>query len=175
VFDSDVDRADNGLMFGVSERGGDQPDCGGALEQHQRVDGAGLSDCSRRFDKRGLQCDGISCHDSSKATLTATADSVSQMDVIQIDGSTSQPSTPHEVQLNWDAPTPTSDPVVGYNVYRSTSGASNFALLSSSTDTQTSYDDTTVTSGVTYDYIVKSVDSEGVESAPSNSTSVTVP
>ncbi len=112
---------------------------------------------------------------AAKATLTATADSVSQTDVIQLDAAAAQPSTQHEVQLNWDAPTPTSDPVVGYNVYRSTSGTSSYALVSSSPDTQTSYDDTTVTSGVTYDYIVKSVDNEGVESAPSNSVSVTVP
>jgi fibronectin type 3 domain-containing protein len=95
--------------------------------------------------------------------------------MIQLDAAAAQPSTQHQVQLNWDAPTPTSDPVVGYNVYRSTSGASNYALLSLSTDTQTSYDDTTVTSGVTYDYIVKSVDSQGVESAASNSSSITVP
>ena len=110
-----------------------------------------------------------------KATLTATAGSVSQTDVIQLDTAAAQPSTQHEVQLNWDAPTPTSDPVVGYNVYRATSGTSNYALVSSSPDTLTSYDDSTVTSGVTYNYVVKSVDSEGVESAPSNSTSVTVP
>jgi fibronectin type 3 domain-containing protein len=112
---------------------------------------------------------------AAKATLTATADGASQTDVIQLDAAAAQPSTQHEVQLNWDAPTPTSDPVVGYNVYRSTSSTSNYALLTSSTDTQTNYDDTTVTSGVTYYYVVKSVDNEGVESPPSNSTSVTVP
>jgi fibronectin type 3 domain-containing protein len=112
---------------------------------------------------------------AAKATLTATAGGVSQTDVVQLDAPAAQPATQLEVQLNWDAPASTSDPVVGYNVYRSASGTSNYALVSSSTDTQTSYDDTTVTSGVTYDYIVKSVDSEGVESAPSNTISITVP
>jgi fibronectin type 3 domain-containing protein len=48
-------------------------------------------------------------------------------------------------------------------------------LLSPSSDTRTSYDDTTVKSGVKYDYIVRSVDSDGAESAPSNKTTVTVP
>ena len=112
---------------------------------------------------------------AAKVTLTATADNVSQTDVIQLQASTAQPSTQHEVKLNWGAPSPTSDPVVGYNVYRATSGASNYALLSSSVDTQTSYSDTSVQSGATYQYIVKSVDSRGAESAPSNSTTVTVP
>jgi hypothetical protein len=112
---------------------------------------------------------------AAKATLTATAGGVSQTDVVQLDAPAAQPATQLEVQLNWDAPASTSDPVVGYNVYRSASGTSNYALVSSSTDTQTSYDDTTVTSGVTYDYIVKSIDSEGVESAPSNTISITVP
>ena len=110
-----------------------------------------------------------------KVTLTATADSVSQTDVIQLQASTAQPSTQHEVTLDWDAPAPTSDPVVGYHVYRTTSGVSNYALLTSSADTETSYSDTTVVGGVTYQYVVKSVDSRGVESAPSNSTTVTVP
>jgi len=95
--------------------------------------------------------------------------------VIQLNAPAAQPSTQHEVKLSWDAPTPTSDPVVGYNVYRATSGVSNYALVSSSPDMQTSYTDTTVKSGLAYDYVVKSVDSQGVESAPSNSTSVTVP
>jgi len=112
---------------------------------------------------------------AEKATLTATADSVSQTDTIQLDAAAAQPSTQHEVRLSWNAPTPTSDAVVGYNVYRATSGVSNYALVSSSPDAQTSYADTTVKSGLTYDYIVKSVDSQGVESVPSNSTSVTVP
>jgi fibronectin type 3 domain-containing protein len=108
-------------------------------------------------------------------TLTATANGVSQAAVIQLEGATAQPATQHAVQLSWNAPAPTSDPVVGYHVYRATSGGSNYALLSPSPDTQTSYDDKTVTSGLTYDYIVKSVDSDGVESPGSNMTTVTVP
>jgi fibronectin type 3 domain-containing protein len=48
-------------------------------------------------------------------------------------------------------------------------------MVSSSVDTQTSYTDTSVQSGTTYAYMVKSVDSKGIESAPSNTTSVAVP
>lgn len=55
-------------------------------------------------------------------TLTATANGVSQAAVIQLEGATAQPATQHAVQLSWNAPAPTSDPVVGYHVYRATSG-----------------------------------------------------
>jgi fibronectin type 3 domain-containing protein len=41
--------------------------------------------------------------------------------------------------------------------------------------TQTTYVDSTVQSGMTYSYEVKSVDSSGVESSPSNVISVTIP
>ncbi len=66
------------------------------------------------------------------------------------------------------------DPIAGYHVYRSAGSSSNYSMLSS-LDTQTTYTDTTVQSGSTYDYIVKSVDTKGVESAPSNPISVTIP
>lgn len=105
-------------------------------------------------------------------TLTATAAGVSQTDVIQL---ALAGSTPHQVQLSWDAPPATSVAIVGYNVYRTTAGGSNYGLLSSSIDTQTNFLDATVQSGVTYDYVVKSVDSSGAESAPSNATEVTIP
>jgi fibronectin type 3 domain-containing protein len=80
----------------------------------------------------------------------------------------------HEVDISWSAPSSSPDPVVGYNVYRSAgSGASQ--LLNPSVQTPTSYVDSTVVSGSTYSYIVKSVDSAGVESVPSNQITVTVP
>jgi fibronectin type 3 domain-containing protein len=81
----------------------------------------------------------------------------------------------HEVDLTWDAPSSSSDPIEGYNVYRSPSGTSQFQLINSSIDVQTIYVDSTVQSGLTYDYIVKSVDYSGVESVPSNQVTVTVP
>ncbi len=80
----------------------------------------------------------------------------------------------HEVDLTWDAPTSSADPVAGYHIYRS-SGSSGYQLLNSSLDTQTTYVDSNVQSGVTYDYVVKSVDSSGVESTASNEATATVP
>jgi hypothetical protein len=108
-------------------------------------------------------------------TLTALADGVSQTAVIQLQGAGGSVSTQHQVLLTWDAPNASSDPIVGYKVYRAAGVGSSYAPLSSSVDTQTAYTDATVQSGLTYDYMVTSVDSNGVESLPSNSTVVTVP
>jgi len=108
------------------------------------------------------------------ATLTATADGVSKTAVFQLDSSTGTPPTQHTVELNWVPPTSSAAPVVGYRVYRAASGGS-YELLNSALDVDASYADTAVQSGVTYDYVVRSVDSAGTESAPSNETTVTVP
>jgi hypothetical protein len=82
---------------------------------------------------------------------------------------------PHQVDLSWDAPAGSADPIAGYNVYRSPGGASTYQLLNPSVDTLTTYVDSTVQSGFAYDYIVESVDASGVESAPSNVIGVTIP
>jgi fibronectin type 3 domain-containing protein len=81
-------------------------------------------------------------------------------------------ATSHQVNLSWNAP---SGLVSGFNVYRALSGSTSFARVNSSVDPNTSYTDSTVKSGTSYDYTVKSVDSSGVESAPSNKTTVTIP
>jgi hypothetical protein len=79
------------------------------------------------------------------------------------------------VELNWQAPSSPDDPIAGYNVYRSPSGISTFQLLNSSIEAQTAYADNAIQSGQAYDYIVKSVDDFGVESAPSNTFTITIP
>lgn len=63
---------------------------------------------------------------------------------------------------------------MGYNIYRST-GSSSFQLVNSSTVAQTTYVDDTVVSGSTYNYVAKSIDSNGAESTPSNQIAVTIP
>jgi fibronectin type 3 domain-containing protein len=77
--------------------------------------------------------------------------------------------------LTWDAPTGFSDPVAGYNVYRSPSGGTSYQQLNTSAITQTTYVDTTVQAAQTYDYIVESVDASGVTSAPSNMIGAPIP
>ena len=109
-------------------------------------------------------------------TLTATANGVSQTLAIQLEGSSGTPSsTPHKVQLSWNAPSATSDPIVGYKIYRATGTSTNYVSLNSSVDTQTTYTDSSVQGGNTYEYVVRSVDKAGVESSPSNPTTVTIP
>jgi hypothetical protein len=53
--------------------------------------------------------------------------------------------------------------------------ASTYQQLNTAVVTQTSYVDTGVQDGQSYDYIVESVDSSGIESAPSNTATVPIP
>ncbi len=78
----------------------------------------------------------------------------------------------HEVDLSWIAPTNAPD-VAGYNIYRA-AGSGSLVLLNSSLDVTLTYVDKAVSTG-SYSYVVKSVDSSGMESTPSNEITVTVP
>ena len=78
------------------------------------------------------------------------------------------------VNLAWNAPAST-DPAVSYNVYRAPSGSTTYAQINAKPVTATSYTDTTVAGGKTYDYEVESVDASGAASAPSNMAAVVVP
>jgi hypothetical protein len=82
---------------------------------------------------------------------------------------------PHQVALSWDPPGSSTVPITSYNTYRLTAGGSAYQLLNSSVGLQTTYVDKAVQSGVTYDYIVTSVDSTGAESVPSNTATATIP
>ena len=84
-------------------------------------------------------------------------------------------ATAYSVDLTWDGPSTSADPVEGYNVYRSPSGASAYSLLNTGVTLTTAFTDNTAQSGNAYDYVVTSVDSSGVESAPSNTFAVTIP
>jgi fibronectin type 3 domain-containing protein len=90
-------------------------------------------------------------------------------------GASASGSGSHQVTLNWDAPTSSSDPVVGYDIYRATGGSSTYQLLNSSADVQTTYVDTAVQASATYVYYVTSVDSSGVQSTSSNQVTATIP
>jgi hypothetical protein len=81
----------------------------------------------------------------------------------------------YAVNLSWNAPASSTDPVAGYNVYRAPSGSTNYTQLNTAAVTQTAYSDTTVLNGQTYDYIVESVDASGVTSSPSNMAAEAIP
>jgi len=76
------------------------------------------------------------------------------------------------VSLTW---TGSIDPVVGYNVYSSTTSGGPYTKLNSSLISNTSYTDQTVQSGFTYYYVATAVNAQGQESVYSNQASATVP
>jgi fibronectin type 3 domain-containing protein len=80
-----------------------------------------------------------------------------------------------EVILSWDAPPSSTDPVASYDAFRAPSGSTAYAQLNAAPITTTSYTDLTISASQTYDYIVESVDANGVTSAPSNEAVVSVP
>ncbi len=78
----------------------------------------------------------------------------------------------HTVKLTWKA---SSSPVVGYNVYRSTTPAVKYVKINSSLVHGISFTDVTVESGLTYYYVARAVDARGYESTNSNEASATIP
>ena len=109
---------------------------------------------------------------TGQLTITSTS-STNGTAVITLSGTGTAGS--YAVDLSWEAPTNSTDPVAGYNVYRAPSGSSTYQLLNSSVDGQTTYVDSTVQSGHSYQYIVESVDDSGVESVPTSPITVTIP
>jgi hypothetical protein len=81
-------------------------------------------------------------------------------------------SSGHSVRLNWGAST---SGVQGYRVYRSGTSGGSYALLTSTLVTGLSFDDTTVSLGTTYYYVVTAVDAAGDESVYSNRATAVIP
>jgi hypothetical protein len=106
--------------------------------------------------------------------ITVTSNSFTNGTVVIALSGTGTPRV-YVVDLSWDAPLDSADPVAGYNVYRSLAGSAGYELLNASVDPDTTFVDSTVQNGLSYDYIVESVDSSGVESVPSAVVSVTIP
>jgi hypothetical protein len=116
-----------------------------------------------------------------KPTIAGTLTDQLTISSNSITGSTTQvalsgtaTAASHEVDLYWNPPTSSTDPVVGYNVYRAI-GSGSYSLINSTPVVATAYVDTGVVSGSTYSYMVKSVDAVGVESSASNTTTATIP
>ena len=103
------------------------------------------------------------------ATLSITDNASGSPQAVSLSGTGSP-----DVILSWGA-SPSSG-VVGYNVYRgTTSGGESSTPLNSTPINGATYVDENVTAGTTYYYVVTSVGSNGVQSAPSNETEATVP
>jgi fibronectin type 3 domain-containing protein len=117
-----------------------------------------------------LQFDPTTSGNATGQLTIVTNSSSNSTAVVSLTGS----SSAHKVALNWDAPTG-NDPIAGYNVYRAVAAASSYQRLNSRPNTDTTFTDSSVQSGQSYDYMVRSVDLSGVESKPSNKTTVTIP
>lgn len=77
------------------------------------------------------------------------------------------------VKLSWNAST--SPDVVGYDVFRGKNPGGPYNQLNSSPHKTTSYKDRHVSDGETYYYVVKAVNSNGVESTFSNQAQASIP
>ncbi len=106
-------------------------------------------------------------------TLTSNA-TAGTSTVIHLTGTGAAAAVTYSVDLTWNAPGSSADPVVGYKVYRAV-GSGAYTLLTSSAVSATAYTDATVSSGTSYNYEVTSVDAAGLESAPSNIWTGTIP
>lgn len=77
------------------------------------------------------------------------------------------------VNLAWQAPDAAST-IAGYNVYRAVSGTGAYAQLNGSPVTATTYSDASAGTG-NWDYVVRSVDANGMLSGPSNVYTAVIP
>jgi len=81
----------------------------------------------------------------------------------------------HSVDLKWSA---SPSAVVSYNVYRSTQAGGPYQFLHQVVDSSSGdklYTDSNVQRGLTYYYVVTSLDSNGTESVYSNEAAAQVP
>ena len=108
---------------------------------------------------------------SAPGTVAFVSDATNSPTTETLTGSGTQQQSGHSVALSWN---PSSSQVVGYNVYRRASGGS-YAKINPSVSATTSYTDTSVQSGTTYDYVTTAIDSSNVESAYSNQATATIP
>jgi hypothetical protein len=103
------------------------------------------------------------------ATLTITDNASGSPQTVNLSGTGSP-----DIILSWTASSTSG--VVGYNIYRgAASEGESSTPLNSTPINGTTYADENVTAGVTYYYVVTTVGSNGVQSAPSNETEATVP
>jgi hypothetical protein len=83
------------------------------------------------------------------------------------------PLPQHSVALSWDASGDSN--VVGYNVYRSNNFGGPYTQINSELDPLTNYTDGTVQGGQTYFYAATALDTDGLESKPSNIAKAVIP
>lgn len=93
--------------------------------------------------------------------------------VVNAMGGTCVTGTARSVELTWTAST--SPGVTGYRVYRSTASGGPYTEVTTAPVAGTSFTDQIVQGGVTYYYVVRSVDASGNQSANSNQAMAAIP
>lgn len=88
---------------------------------------------------------------------------------------TAQAPTSYQVNLTWKAPASSSDPVDSYQVNRAAAGSTAYSTVGTTTAGSTTFADTSVKAGTTYQYEVRSVDDQGEASGPSNPVTLAIP
>ena len=106
---------------------------------------------------------------TSPETISLTGDGVSASST---PSPAPSPGTQYTVHLTWDA---SSSVVAGYRVYRSTTSGNFYSPLFSTPLNALAFDDSAVTSGDTYYYVVTAIDANGVESLYSNQATASIP
>jgi fibronectin type 3 domain-containing protein len=81
----------------------------------------------------------------------------------------------YNVSLNWEEPTDTTGTIAGFNVYRASSGSTMYQMVSTTMAKGTSFVDSTVQNGDSYDYYVETVDTAGLASVPSSVVAMAIP
>ncbi len=147
---------------------------------------SGVSISGAGFNASGISS-GLILTPGQTATLTATfspasaggltgsvavaSNATNSPDTIALSG-TGVTVVNHTAALSWTA---SSSTVIGYNTYSSTASGGPYTKLTPAPLAATSYTDTTVQAGLTYYYVVTSVESNNVESVYSTQVSATIP
>jgi hypothetical protein len=108
---------------------------------------------------------------NASGSITFDSDATDSAAAETLTGSGTQTSQ-HSVSLSWNAST---SQVIGYNIYRRIGSSGSYTRLNPSINAITSYTDTSVQSGQTYDYVTTAVDASNMESAYSNEATAAIP
>ena len=105
-------------------------------------------------------------------SVTISSDAATSTNAIALSGSGVAPLISHSASLSWS---PDASATTGYNVYGGTTSGGPYAKLTASPILPTDYVDASVTSGLTYYFVVTAVDSNNAESGYSNEVSALIP
>jgi hypothetical protein len=108
----------------------------------------------------------LSANLSSPGTLSLSGTGVTSTT------SSPPPTVQHTVHLTWGA---SSSQIIGYRVYRSEISGGSYSSLNGTVLDVLTYDDSTVSLGTTYYYVVTAVDASGNESVYSNQVTAIIP